>query len=95
MGLGQFLFKIFFELEGDVCILHSILGLLVQRDITHITLIFSFFTYQFGDRLCAVVQIGFRQNIHVMSHIRIYDIMSDHGVIVWSDDLEVVFEQNF
>ena len=89
-----------FELKGDIGIFNGVFGLFVDRYIAHRPLIGTFFSDQFGNGLWFVTQISLSQDIHIMTHIGIDQIVRNHGVkdgsmnrhTVLLQYLDIVFE---
>ena len=84
-----------FELQSDIGILNRILGLLIEWDIAHGPLIFSFFPNQCGNGLGGIVEVGTRQNIHVVPPIRIDEVMSQQGVVKGPNHAQLIVGQYF
>ncbi len=86
-------FENLFELERNVGILSRIIQDLVRRQIAHVPLILALADQRF-DRDALVVQISFREDVHVVAHIRLDQIMRNHRVEQRAFDLHAVVHQD-
>ena len=68
------------ELEGNIGILYRVLFLQFSGYGTHGQLSFPFFANEgiYGNR--GISQIGLREQIHIMTHIWIEQIVGNHGI---------------
>ena len=69
-----------FELKGNIGIFNSIFGLFIDRYIAHRPLARPFFSDQFGYGLWLVTQISFSQDVHIMAHVGIDQIVRNHSI---------------
>ena len=73
-------FQFVFQLKCDVGILGSIFIHLFGRQVTHTLLAFSPRTYQFINMNGLVVEVCLSHDVHVVTQLRLDEIMRNHGV---------------
>ena len=78
--LLQFLFQYILQFEGDVRILAGITVDILGRKVAHVLLVFAPRSNQLVDVDGLVVQIDFRQIVHVMAKFGLKHVMGEHGV---------------
>ncbi len=72
--------KILLELQGYVGILAGVLIHFFGRQVAHIKLAFAFFADQLCDGDGGVVKVGLGQQVHVVAHVRLEQVVGQHGV---------------
>ena len=68
------------ELQRDVGILGGVFFDFLKGHIAHGALVLAFFADQCFDGDRCVVQVGFRQYIHVVTHLRLQQVMGHHRI---------------
>ena len=91
--LLQFLFQHVFQFEGDVRILAGITVDIFGWKVAHVLLVFASRSNQLIDVDGLVVQVDFRQIVHVVSQFGLKHVMGEHGVEKLAFHGFLVFEE--
>ena len=77
--LGHLALKHIFELPSNIGIFHSVFLYLIYRHSAHRTLGFPFANKAL-DSNRRIVQVGFAEDIHIVAHIGVEQVMSYHRI---------------
>ena len=93
--LFQFFFEYVLQFQCNVRIFASVAVYIFRRKVAHVLLVLAFGSYKFVDVDGLVVQIDFRQIVHVVSQFGLKHVVGKHGVEKFSFYLySVVLKDN-
>ncbi len=89
-----------FQLQCDVGILGGIFLDQIHVHVAHVALVLAFLPDQLGDGLRSVIEVARGQQVHAMAHVRLQQVMGQHGVeefaphpyAMCSQDCQVILE---